>query len=391
MGAIFARRALRTGAVVAMVVVGGVATGGCGVSSEPKGAPTGTSGGPAFPPGLKRAEAAVQGLAPAARERKLHALGKAEGQVKVYTSLSDLVVAPLEKAWARQYPDVKLDLYRASSEDVSSKLLAERSAGRSGADIVETNGTNMLTFENKKDVLVPFAATPYRASIPAEYRYPAFTADRVEKFTVAWNTKLVPPAAVPTSFAELAAPKWKGKLAMEPTDVDWFAALYSYLQRHGGPGGTALAKDKLDALWRALAENSQFVNGHTDEANMLAAGQIQVLVGGHAQSLEQLQVKHAPVAFKPFVAPVVERPQGVGIVYGLEHPAATLLFYDWLLSPAGQRVLQSNGVEAANPRFADPHFATNPPTIHVALAPIVARYAAWQTRYESFTHTSGKG
>jgi iron(III) transport system substrate-binding protein len=366
-------------AVVALVVALAAASAG---SSAPSTAPP--------PSPIKALVKSLKGLSLSAREAKLHKLAAQEGQVNVYTSLSSLIVKPLQAAWTKRYPDVKLNIYRASSEDVTAKVLAERNAGTSGADVVETNGTNMLIFQGHfKDILVPYRQSPYSKGVPKLYRFDAFTADRIEKFVVAWNTNLVPAGQEPKSFADLANPKWKGKLAMEPTDTDWFATLYTYMLKHGGPKGKKMSKAKLNALWRAIAANSQFINGHTAEANLLAAGQIQVIVSGHAQSLEQLQAKKAPITFTPFVKPVIERPQGVGIVYRLQHKAAALLFYDWLLSTNGQKLLQANGVEPANPRFPDNAFLSNPKTVRVDLRPVVGHYGAWQKFYESFTHVGG--
>lgn len=316
------------------------------------------------------------------REARLHALAAKEGEVDVYSSLSKLVVDPLQKAWAAAYPDVKLNLYRASSEDVTARLLAEAAAHKAGADIVETNGTNMLIFQHRKTLLAPYTQSPFRAQVAKAYRFDSFTADRLEKFVVAWNTSLVQDP--PRSFQELAQPRWKGKLALEPTDVDWFAAAYEYFTEDAKP---RMSKAAADRMFTAIARNAQIINGHTTEANMLAAGQVQVIVSGHAQSLEQLQAKHAPVAFAPFVRPVIERPQGMGISYTAPHPAAALLFYDWLLSGAGQRVLQENGVEPANPYFGDSAFASKPFTIRVDERPIVAHYRQWAKKYESITGT----
>jgi iron(III) transport system substrate-binding protein len=391
-------RTSRGARLLALALLSATIAAGCGGgapnaqtgSSTANGTKASTAAQQPVPANLKKVETALQGLSGSAREQKLLSLAKAEGsKVNVDTSLSDLVVAPLEKQWAKSYPGTKLKLYRASSEDVSARVLAERQADKSGADVVETNGTNMLTFQNRKDVLVPYTGSPNAAPIAKDYRFPTFTADRVEKFVIAWNTKLVPDP--PKSYTDLADPKWKNKVAIEPTDVDWFATLYTYLQQHGGPGGAPLAQDKLDATWKAIAANSQIINGHTDQANALAAGQVQVLLSGHAQSLEQLQAKHAPIAFRPFVTPVIERPQGVGLVYGLAHPATALLFYDWLLGPTGQKTLQSNGVEAANPQYPDPNFSAKPPTVKMELPPIVARYKEWQSKYESFTNAPAAG
>jgi iron(III) transport system substrate-binding protein len=325
----------------------------------------------------------VKGLKPADRTAKLHELAVKEGQVNLYSSLSSTVTKPLQSAWAKAYPDVKLNLYRGSSEDVTARVLAEVSAGTSGADVIETNGTNMLIFQHKANVLIPYQKSPFASVIPKKYRFDTFTADRLEEFVVAWNTNLVKDP--PKSFQELASSKWAGKLSVEPTDADWFAQLYIYF--------TQMAKKKMttkqaDAMFAGILRNAQLVNGHTNQSTLLAAGQFSIVVSGHAQSLEQLAAKKAPVAFgPPFVTPVIERPQGIGVSYRLAHPAAALLFYDWMLrgNGGGQSVLLANGVQPANPYLPDNAFSSKPLTVEMDLRPIVSHFADWQKKYEGFT------
>jgi len=313
------------------------------------------------------------------RDTKLHQLALQQGgEVNVYTSLSSFITKPLQDTWKATFPDVKLNLYRASSEDVSARFLSESAAGTKGADVVETNGTTMLIFQHKKNLLVPYRGSPYAAQISKQYRFDDFTADRIEKFVVAWNTNLV--KSPPKSFQDLADPSWKGKLAMEPTDSDWFAALYEYMTTDAKP---KLTSAQADELFKKLAANAQLIPGHSAEASALAAGQVSVVVTGHAQSLEQLQAKNAPIAFSPFVTPVLERPQGMGISYLAPHPAAALLFYDFLLSPVGQRMLQQNGVEPANPYFPDNAFASDPFTVRIDIRPIVENWVAWTKHYNA--------
>jgi iron(III) transport system substrate-binding protein len=341
------------------------------------------------PSPIKATLAQLQRLKPDARTAKLLELAKAEGgQVNVYTSLSSTVVKPLQTAWADEYPDVKLNLYRASSEDVSNRFLSESGAGTHGADIVETNGTTMLIYQHKKNLLVPYRTSPFASVIPKEYRFDTFTADRVEKFIVAWNTNLV--SDPPKTFQDLADPKWKGKLSMEPTDADWYGALKEYFTTEAKP---TMAPAAVDALFKKIAANSQLISGHTNQINALASGQVAVVVTGHAQATEQLQAKKAPIAFLPFVLPVIERPQGVGVSYLASHPAAALLFYDWLLrgrtadgKPAGQVTLQANGVEPANPYYPDNAFASNPLTFKMNIRTIVSH---WQDANKSYSGIIG--
>jgi iron(III) transport system substrate-binding protein len=346
-----------------------------------------SASGVSIPPDpIKSTLAKLKGLKPDARTAKLVELAKAEGgQVNVYTSLSSTVVKPLQAAWKDEYPDVTLNLYRASSEDVSNRFLSESAAGSKGADVVETNGTTMLIYQHKKNLLVPYQKSPFAAVMGKNYRFDTFTADRIEKFIVVWNTNLV--SDPPKSFKDLADPKWKGKLSMEPTDADWYAAMREYFTTQAKPKMTPAA---VDALFKKIAANSQLINGHTNQINALAAGQVQVVVTGHAQATEQLIAKKAPIAFQPFVTPVIERPQGIGVSYLAQHPAAALLFYDWMLrgktadgKDAGQITLQKNGVEPANPYYPDAAFSSNPLTYKMNVRTVVSNWAAANKIYSA--------
>jgi iron(III) transport system substrate-binding protein len=108
-------------------------------------------------------------------------------------------------------------------------------------------------------------------------------------------------------------------------------------------------------------------------------------VNGHAQSIEQLQAKHAPIAFVPFHSPIIDRPQGIGIPYTVSHPAAAMLFYDYVLSPDGQKVLLDNGVQPSW-GLQDQSFAgSSRDTITMDLRPVVSHIAAWTKLYDSYT------
>jgi iron(III) transport system substrate-binding protein len=344
---------------------------------------------PIPPDPLKKVEAQVKGLTIKGgfpsnpRDQKLIQLAKAEGgSVNVYSSLSSFISKPLQDTWAQTVPDIKLNFYRASSEDVSARFVNESRANASnGADVVESNGTTMLIYQHDRNLLVPYRQSPYQLQIPKQYRFDAFTADRLEMFVIAYNKNLV--SSPPKSFEDLTDPKWKGKLAMEPTDSDWYAALFNYFTTQAPKKMTG---PQVEDMFRKIAANSQLIPSHSTEASALAAGQVQVVVTGHAQSMEQLMAKNAPIAFgPPFVDPVIQRPQGVGISYEAPHPAAAMLFYDFLLSPVGQKMLQQNGVLPANPYFPDNAFAPNP-TLHIVkmdIRPIVENWVAWNKRYNS--------
>jgi len=344
---------------------------------------------PPVPAGLKTAMNAVRGLSSAdARDAKLYDLAQKEGgQLNLYTSLTSLSAPALVKGFNAVYPNVKVNLYRGSSEDVTAKVLAERNAHAKGGDVVETNGTTMLEFQHFANVLVPYTTSPYRSKVRKSFRFLTFTGDRIEKFVLAWNTNLVQPGDVPKTFADLADPKWKGKIALEPTDGDWFAAMYQWMLQHGSAKFGPLSKAKVNAIWKGIGRNAQLINGHTTMSQLLAAGQYSIAVNGHAQSIEQLQVKKAPISFTPFHAPIIDRPQGLGIPYSVDHPAAALLFYDYVLSPEGQKVLLDNGVAPAWGPKDSAFTGSAKATISMGLGPIVSHITAWQKLFDSFIQT----
>ena len=294
----------------------------------------------------------VKGLKPAAREKRLYQLARAEGTLEWYTSMSAPISEPVEKAFEAKYPGVQVNRYRASSESVTQRITQEARAGTAGADVVETNGTEMLQYQNAGNILIPYTTSPYRKTIPKFGRFNGFTADRIEHFIVAWNTNLVSSGDRPKSYEDLANDKWKGKIAMEPSDVDWWYGVSTYLRRK-----SKWSQARIDRMWRGMAQNALIVPSHTTQVNLLAAGQFSVCVSCHSHSTKDLIEKGAPLAFRPLVQPVVQRPQGVGVVQRLRHPAAALLFYDWLLTKnGGQRTMQQNHIDPARLDMTDAAF-----------------------------------
>ena len=285
------------------------------------------------------------------RERKLYALAKKEGTLEWYTSMSAPISEPVEKAFEAKYPGVEVNRFRASSETVFARVVQEAKAGTPGADVIETNGTEMLELQNAGNVLIPYTSSPYRKTISKANRFAAFTADRIEHFVVVWNTNLVG-GDRPKSFEDLANDKWKGRIAMEPTDSDWYYGLKQYLLRKAH-----WSQAKFDNVFKNIAQNALIVRSHTTQVNLLAAGQFAVCVSCHSHSTKELIEKGAPLAYKPLIQPIVQRPQGVGVVQRLRHPAAALLFYDWLLTKnGGQRALLDNHVDPARRDLNDPAF-----------------------------------
>ena len=209
---------------------------------------------------------AVERLKPAAREQKLLQLAKAEGgTLEWYTSLSSPISRAIEEAFEKQY-GLTVNRYRAGSEAVAQRLIEEARANRPGADVIETNGTEMLHFQHRRNLLVPYTSSPYRKAVPKNGRFDSFTASRMEYFIVAWNKNLLPAGGPPRSFQDLASARFRGKLSMEPTDQDWYAALWQWYRTK-----QKWSPARIDTMFANIARNSVITSGPTTQATLLEA------------------------------------------------------------------------------------------------------------------------
>ena len=103
-------------------------------------------------------------------------------------------------------------------------------------------------------------------------------------------------------------------------------------------------------------------------------------------------MKHAPIDFNTkSTVPAIMRPQGIAIAYRLQHPATAMLFYDWMLMPAGgQKQLLAGGASPAIPKMADPALVGGP-HYFMPLYNIVHNYGFWAKKYDQLVRLGTGG
>ncbi len=114
---------------------------------------------------------------------------------------------------------------------------------------------------------------------------------------------------MPTSWEELADPRWKGQLAIEAGDVNWYAALRDYWLEQGK------SEEEVDRLFEAIAGNALVVRGHTLLGQLMAAGEF-AMGPNYLSRVDTFRKEGAPLAWQPAVEPLFPEPQGVGVVEG---------------------------------------------------------------------------
>ncbi|MFL5863004.1 MAG: ABC transporter substrate-binding protein [Solirubrobacteraceae bacterium] len=328
------RPSVRSGRT-SMLALAAVLLAGCG------GTPTAPSGGGT---GGGKGSAALAKYVNMPDDQLL-AAAKNEGSVVIYASNSS--IQENAAAFQKQY-GIKVQTYRADSEEVLQRVLQEAGAGKLPADLVDTNGGELLAM-TAKSVLADYDNKRITGQLRPGSVHPGWVATRYDAFTVAWNSNKI--KSPPASYQDLIDPRFKGQIELEPDDWDWYLGLHSYLT-----GQMHWTTQQADAFFTKLAANAKVVKGHTVQAQLLDSGQIGIAPDSYKHLIDQDHFgKGAPVVWQPVVQPVLYRPNGIGLTRTAPHPAAATLYMKWSLTdgqklfPAQYRVPANLAVTTKNP------------------------------------------
>jgi iron(III) transport system substrate-binding protein len=305
------------------------------------------------------------------RAQRLAEGARREGAtLTLYTSLTVEDMATLNAAFEARH-GVKVNMWRAASDKVLQRVLAEARVGRHDVDIIETNAPPLESL-HREGVLQQVRSPEHAALIPAALpAHGEWVGSRLNVFVQAYNTRLVQRVELPKSYAELLRPRWKGRLGIEAGDDDWFAGVV-----------TALGEAQGLRLFRQLVDTNgvSVRRGHTLLTNLVASGEVPLALTVYNFTAEQLKRKGAPLDWF-VIPPAIARANGLALARGAPHPHAALLYYDFMIGDAGQRILASRGFVPAR-RALQPPLGAAPLRI-VDPALLLDQGEKWARLYES--------
>lgn len=262
-----------------------------------------------------------------AREAQLVEAAKREGKVILYGTTNITVMQELLDRFKRKYPFLQVSNYRATTNRVYAKIVAEARSGTHAVDVVEISPDSSLKL--KKDNLLDPYFSPVRKSILDDYldKDGYWTGYFHQVIALGYNTSAVKKAEIPRTYDDLLNASFKGKMSLGTADQELFGSL---LEIWG--------KEKTFSFFRALAKNEPAMReGHTLQAQLLAAGEFAVAPWLLGHNLAELKRKGAPVE-TVLLEPVLSAPKYVLLPKHSAHPHAAALMIDWLLSE-GQEIL----------------------------------------------------
>ncbi len=308
------------------------------------------------------------------RARLLELAAEEDEGILFYTSLNLDDSLPVIEEF-EDLTDLDVDLYRASSNTVLQRTIQESDAGFAGADVVLINGPEMAVLD-QLGLLLPLVSPITEDIVPAAV-FPTWAGVYMNVFTAAWNTDLLDDADLPATWEDVFA-NYEGRLAMELGDFDWFATLVKdyFVARQG------LTEDEaVDLFRKAAASSSKVIDGHTLMAQLLIAGEFDIVTSAYHHRVVRESGKGAPIAWEPAVQPLVIRPNGIGVHANTKAPATALLFVEFMMTDA-QPLLVEGGRTPAN-QTVEGGISQGLDILGVDVVTLNEEREKWESLYES--------
>ena len=260
------------------------------------------------------------------RKTKLMEGAKKEGLLVFYGTLGVDAARPMLEKFRQAHPYISIGHYRSGSTGIYNRVVNESRAGKHEVDIIE------LSAGPVSDLIRGGFVDPYHSSetdaVRTEFIDPRHLWHAYHYLVVglAFNKNLVKASAVPKTYQDLLLPQWKGrKMSLEKDAGDVFGGLLdSWGEKEGIEYFRRLAKQ--DVLIRS---------GYTLQAQLLAAGEVELVPWSHSQRPLLMADSGAPLGVT-FLEPVLSKAQVLLLARRSPHPHAAALFIEWALSEEGQ-------------------------------------------------------
>jgi iron(III) transport system substrate-binding protein len=277
---------------------------------------------------------------------------KAEGALTVYGSMNEAEALPLWQLF-EDATGVKVSYVRSSDSQIMARVEIENRAREPSWDVAVTTTVSELPQQYlaqfdppEANGLMKEARDPDRRwyGVYANYNAPAY------------NTKLVAKADLPKTFDDFTAHKdWAGRIAIDGTDNEWLAALYSY---YGAERAEALVTSLVATL------NPIVADGHLALARSVGSGEYWLALNNFLNLTLNVKMSGAPTDYW-LINPVALIFGSVGVNVLAPHPNTAKLAENFVLSRQAQVFITQKG------RFPTrPDVPTNPPEIGEALKPM---------------------
>jgi len=268
---------------------------------------------------------------------------KKEGKLTIYSaSVGQTSLTAVSKLFEKAY-GIPVTILEGRASEIRERIRTEQTAGRFLCD-VSHNGATTSALQAKDGMFEAHGPLPSASRIRAPFAASEFRVpEHASAYSILVNTNLVKPADEPKSWADLADPRWKGKiLSDDMRALGGGSMMFFVLEEKLGRG----FHEKLAANQLSFSRDSRA------SERRVARGDYAIYVPMTSDAfaaLKGLPVKLlAPEEGLPYIT------FELAIVKNTPHPNAARLFLDFSLTNDAQLVQQNAGYAAVTEVKAPP-------------------------------------
>lgn len=267
----------------------------------------------------------------------------ADGQtVTIYSSRNEQLIKPLLDRYTEQ-TGVKIELVTDKTGPLMARLQAE--GKNTPADMLLTVDAGNLWQAAEQGLLQPVASSVLEANVPAKYRDPAghWTGLSLRARTIFYDPSKVNADQLST-YADLADPKWKGKLCLRSSKAVYNQSLVASMIEN-------LGEEKTEQIIRGWVANlaTDVFSDDTSMLEAIAAGQCEV---GVANSYYYGRILDEKPDFPVKIFWANQETtgthvniSGAGVITNSDNADGALKLMEWLSSDEAQGIYASSDKE----------------------------------------------
>lgn len=268
---------------------------------------------------------------------KFYEGAKKEGKLVIY-GLGEPFLTPIATTFKKRYAGITIEAFDEPGAQSRERIIAEQKTSRLIGDIIIAGPTNhqMLTDLN---YLEPFKTSQWANMIPELLPdIPNTNPLRASVFSVAINSKLIPPAEEPKVWADLLQSKFKGKMASDdPRGSGGGAGMIASLEKAFG----------VEYLHKLAAQDIFFSRDSGTILANLVRGEYSLFITASHDEIIAARKSGAPLKFLKPADGVRAAGNFQSIVKNAPHMNAAKLWVEWSTSEEGQQAFAKTGQAAA--------------------------------------------
>ena len=258
--------------------------------------------------------------------------------VTIYSSRNEQLIKPLLDKYT-EATGVKIELVTDKTGPLMARLEAE--GQNTPADMLLTVDAGNLWQAAQQGLLQPVASTVLESNVPTKYRDPKgqWTGLSLRARTIFYDPSKVDANQLST-YADLADPKWKGKLCLRTSNAVYNQSLVASMIEN-------LGAEKTEEIIRGWVDNlaTDVFSNDTSMLEAIAAGQCEVGIANSYYYGRVLDEKpDFPVQIfwaNQGTTGTHVNISGAGVVANSDNPDGALKLMEWLASDEAQGIYAS--------------------------------------------------